>query len=182
MPTFVALLRGVNVGKAKRVPMAALRSLLVDLGYEDPRTLLNSGNAVFRAAGASARTHAQAIVGAILADLGVEVPVVVKTATQLAAIVRENPLAGAATDPSRLLVAFTQDQDGLLALKQIEPLIVPPEGFAVGRQAAYLHCPTGILQSKAGEALLGRLGKAATTRNWATTLKLHALATGAPDR
>lgn len=182
MPTFIALLRGVNVGKAKRVPMAALRSLLVNLGYECPRTLLNSGNAVFRASGASARDHATAIASAISSDLSIEVPVVVKSATQLATIVDENPFAGAATDHSRLLVAFTQDEYSLAALKQIEPLVVPPEGFAVGRHGAYLHCPTGILQSKAGEALLGRLGKVATTRNWATTLKLHALATGAPDR
>jgi uncharacterized protein (DUF1697 family) len=53
MPTYVALLRGVNVGKAKRVPMAELRQLLGGLGYTNVSTLLNSGNAVFRTAGAS---------------------------------------------------------------------------------------------------------------------------------
>jgi uncharacterized protein (DUF1697 family) len=71
---------------------------------------------------------------------------------------------------------FTQDEQSLLDVKKMEALVAPPEAFAVGKFAAYLHCPNGILQSKVGEALLGKLGKAATTRNWATTLKLQALA------
>ena len=57
----------------------------------------------------------------------------------------------------------------------LEALVAPPEGFAVGKHAAYLHCASGILESKAAEALLGKAGRAATTRNWATTLKIHAI-------
>jgi uncharacterized protein (DUF1697 family) len=176
MPSFVALLRGVNVGKAKRVPMADLRNLLVGLGYRETKTLLNSGNAVFRAAGTSASSHAKAISAAILEHLSVEVPVIVKSAKQFSAIVNENPFSTTASDHSRVLVVFTQDEENLLGLKKIEALVAPPEAFAVGKYAAYLHCPNGILQSKAGEALLGKLGKACTTRNWATTLKLQPLA------
>jgi uncharacterized protein (DUF1697 family) len=176
MPVFVALLRGVNVGKAKRVPMADLRSLLAGLGYSDPKTLLNSGNAVFHATGTSGPAHANAISNSILEHLAVDVPVIVKSAKQLNAIISENPFSAAATDHSRLLVAFTQDEEDLPTLKSIEALVAPPEGFVVGKHAAYLHCANGILESKAGEALLGRAGKAATTRNWATTLKIHALA------
>jgi uncharacterized protein (DUF1697 family) len=178
MPTFVALLRGVNIGKAKRVQMEALRGLLAGLGYAGVKTLLNSGNAVFQAPGTSAPAHAKAVASAISDTLGVEVPVVVKSAKQLAAIVNENPFASVAADHSRLLVAFTQDEDSLSALDCIGSLVTPPEGFVVARHAAYLHCTSGILESKAGEALLGKLGRSATTRNWATTLKLHALASG----
>ena len=58
----------------------------------------------------------------------------------------------------------------------MQPLVEPPEEFAIGRHAAYLYCARGILESKAGEAMLGKPGRAATTRNWATTLKLQALA------
>ena len=58
----------------------------------------------------------------------------------------------------------------------IETLVMPPESFVLGKYAAYLYCANGILESKAGEALLGKLGRSATTRNRATTLKLHALA------
>lgn len=176
MPTFVALLRGVNVGKAKRVPMEALRNLLADLGYAEIKTLLNSGNAVFRASGASGPQHAKAIAGAISEHRAVEVPVIVKSVKQLAAIVDENPFATCAVDHSRLLVAFTQDERSLTGLRSIEALVAPPDSFVVGKHAAYLHCANGILESKAGAALLGKTGKAATTRNWATTLKLHALA------
>jgi uncharacterized protein (DUF1697 family) len=173
--TFVALLRGVNIGKAKRVPMERLRALLAGLGYTDVRTLLNSGNAVFRSTSRSPAACAGAIEGALAGELEVAVPVVVLSARTLDRVVAGNPFAGAA-DPSRLLVAFTQEAADLASLRAIEPLVAPAEGFAIGSDAAYLYCAAGILQSKAGEALLGRLGRSATTRNWATTLKLHALA------
>jgi uncharacterized protein (DUF1697 family) len=74
------------------------------------------------------------------------------------------------------LVTFTQDEKSLPALKSIEAIVTPSEGFFVGKHAAYLHCAGGILESKAGEALLGKIGKTTTTRNWATALKLNALA------
>jgi uncharacterized protein (DUF1697 family) len=176
MPKFVALLRGVNVGTAKRVPMAELRALLSRLGYTHVATLLNSGNAVFHSAqGASAR-HATDIAAAISGQLNVEVPVIVKSAKELAAIVAGNPINAEASEHSRFLVAFAQDTKALSRLAAVESLVVPPEQFAVGKHAAYLLCARGILESKAGAALLGRAGGSATTRNWATVLKLHALA------
>ena len=175
MATFVALLRGVNVGGAKRVPMAELRKLLTGLGYSDVATFLNSGNAVFRAAGSPGRLAAT-IAGEIAAKMDVEVPVVVKSAGELSAIVSENPISAPEADQARLLVAFARDAAALSTLRPIGSLVVPPERFAIGPNAAYFFCPLGSLQSKAGEALLGRAGKAATTRNWQTVLKLQALA------
>lgn len=176
MPLFVALLRGINVGKAKRVPMAELRLLLAELGYTDVVTLLNSGNAVFRAAKGTPAKHATEIAAAIANKLKVDVPVIVKSAQELTTIVAENPLAATATDPARLLVAFAQDATVLSGLAGIEPLVVAPEQFVVAKHAAYLNCVNGILESKAGKALLGKAGKSVTTRNWATVLKLQALA------
>lgn len=176
MPTFVALLRGINVGKAKRIPMADLRALLGELGYTGVVTLLNSGNAVFQADQGTPAKHAAAISEAIASKLQIEVPVIVKSAPELSAIVAGNPWSGSVLDPARLLVAFVQDAQALPGLETIGCLTVPPEEFAVGRHAAYLHCVTGILESKAGEALLGKAGKTATTRNWATVLKLQDLA------
>lgn len=172
---FVALLRGVNVGGAKRVPMAEWREQLEQLGYRDVATLLNSGNAVFGAAAGSPARHAAKIAAALRTQLGVDVPVIVKSAAELDAIVAANPIAEAA-DPSRLLVAFAPDADMLAGLVPIAALVAAPERFEIGRHAAYLHCPQGILKSRAGEALLGRAGRGVTTRNWATTLKLQALA------
>jgi uncharacterized protein (DUF1697 family) len=109
MPTFVALLRGVNVGKAKRVPMAELRALLSALGYASVATLLNSGNAIFRAANGASARHAADIAAAISNHFRIEVPVIAKSAQELAAIVSENPIAAEAQQHSRLLVAFVQD-------------------------------------------------------------------------
>jgi uncharacterized protein (DUF1697 family) len=177
MPTFVALLRGVNVGKAKRVPMAEFRALLSGLGYTGVATLLNSGNAVFRAAKGTSAKHAAHIAAAITATFDIEVPVIVRTAGELAAIVSESPIKAAQSEHSCLLMAFVQDTTALPGLAAIEPLVVPPEQFAIGKRAAYLLCARGILESKAGEALLGKAGRSATTRNWATILKLQALAT-----
>lgn len=181
MPTFVALLRGVNVGKARRVPMAVWRAQLEALGYEHVQTLLNSGNAVFRAPGRSGALHARGIAEAIEQGLGFQVPVLVKSAAQMTAIVAGNPLADGVAEPARLLVAFAPDAPTLAALQGLAPLVVAPEAFVVGEHAAYLHCAAGILQSTAAKALLGSAGQAVTTRNWATTLKLQALATQARD-
>jgi len=176
MTTFVALLRGVNVGKAKRVPMAEFRKLLVTLGCTDVATLLNSGNAVFRSHAGTPARLASGIAEAIARKLKVEVPVIVKSAKELAAIVAENPVQVGPAEHSRFLVAFTQEPAALGHLAAIEPLTQPPERFAIGKHAAYLYCPNGILKSKAGEALLGKAGRHATTRNLATTQKLLALA------
>ena len=176
--TYVALLRGINIGASKRVPMAQLRALLSGLGYADVTTLLNSGNAVFRAAGSSAAQHAAAIAAAIERSLGFEVPVIVKSGKELAAITAGNPLAGAAENPSRLLVAFVQDPRQVRALEFVRALAAPPERFSLGTHAAYLLCPAGVLKSEAGEALLGKAGGGVTTRNWATVLKLAALMDG----
>ena len=174
MTTYIALLRGINVGKAKRIAMADLRALLEDLGYTDVGTLLNSGNVVFKAGKGVPKKLAADISAAIATHLGIEVPVIVVSAKELALIVRENPFASA-DDPSRLLVAFVAEVGTLSAMSAIEPHVVAPEQFHVGTHAAYLHCASGILESKAAEALLGKAGKAANTRNWATVQKLRAL-------
>ena len=175
MTTYIALLRGINVGKAKRIAMADLRALLEGLGHADVATLLNSGNVVFRSGKKIPAKIAAEISAAIATQLKIEVPVIVKSAKDLATIIEANTLADAAADPSRLLVAFVQEADALPTLSAIAPHVVPPEQFLLGREAAYLHCARGILESKAGEALVGKAGKAATTRNWATVLKLQAL-------
>ena len=176
-PAWVVLLRGVNVGKAKRVPMADLRRLLEGLGCTDVRTLLNSGNAVFGAP--AARTPgklAAELAHELRTQLGVDVPVIVERASDLDVIVRGNSLSFGDADHSRLLVAFTADARALATLDAIRPLLAKGEQLAIGAKAAYLLCAKGILDSRAGEALLGKAGRAATTRNWATVLKLQALA------
>jgi uncharacterized protein (DUF1697 family) len=177
MPTFIILLRGVNVGKAKRVPMADFKDLLLTLGCRKVTTLLNSGNAVVEAPRTTSQALAKKIAIAIADHFNFEVPVVVKSADELDSIVTSNELASAAADPSRLLVAFGKDNAAIASLQAVAGLVAAPEQFLLKQQAAYLYCARGILESKAAKALLGQAGKAVTTRNWATVLKLHARAT-----
>lgn len=182
MPRFLALLRGVNVGGAQRVPMAGWREQLAGLGYAGVSTLLNSGNAVFEAKGrATAASHAARIREALQVGLGLDVPVIVKSAVEMAAIARQNTLAVEVVEPadaSRLIVVFTNDAASLQGLAALAALVQPPERFQLGEQAAYLWCANGILDSAAAKALLGKSGRAATTRNWATVQKICAVMAG----
>ena len=172
----VALLRGINVGKAKRVAMADLRAAVERLGYRDVNTLLNSGNVVFTAPRAAPGVAAARIEKALATGLGVSSRVTVLTAAEVAAAVAECPLLGVADDLSRLLVAFLRDPADR---PKVEPLLKQdwaPESLAVGPRVAYLWCPAGILDSRLPEAVGRALGAGVTTRNWATLQKLHALA------
>jgi uncharacterized protein (DUF1697 family) len=171
----VALIRGINVGRAKRVAMADLRALVGDLGYGDVRTLLNSGNVVFTVP-ASVRTDpAPRIEKAITARLGISARVTVLTAAELVAVVAENPLGEVATDPSRLLVTVLTNPTDRKRLLPLARQDWTPDVLAVGRRVAYLWCPKGMLESPLGKAVSRLLADAATTRNWATMTKLHAL-------
>jgi uncharacterized protein (DUF1697 family) len=175
MSRYVALFRGINVGKAKRIAMADLRTLLGKLGYTDVATLLNSGNAVFTGDAEPAAKHSDRIRQAVLGKTGIDALVIVKSAKDLAAIVEGNELARIANDHSRLLVAMTNDGKSLASVKALANTAWGDEKLHVGKHAAYLWCANGILESKAAEALLKGLKGTGTTRNWATLNKIHAL-------
>src|SRR5437867_8576594 len=106
MTTCIALLRGINVGTAKRVAMADLRALFEELGHAHVRTLLNSGNVVFETARPDPGKIGASIDKALQAKHGFSSSVVVITAAQLNAIIRADPLLKLAKDPARHLVAF----------------------------------------------------------------------------
>ncbi len=173
MPRFAAFLRGVNVGGNKKVPMAELRAMLAELGYTEISTLLNSGNALFSATG-KAEQHARKIEAGILARLGIEVPVIVKSGAELALIAEENQLAAVADNHSRLFVTLTPNAQSLAELAPLAELVVAPEQIQLGKHALYLWCASGVLESKAGAGLMGKAGRAGTTRNWATMAKVIA--------
>lgn len=176
MSRFVVLLRGVNVGKGNKVPMAEFRAALESLGHRQVRTLLNSGNAVFSSTSRSTSKLASVIAKAVEDRFGVVTPVIVKSAAELEAIVENNPFPPTESEHSRFLVAFASDSTKLLELQRLSSLLQPGEHFAVNDYAAYLHCAGGLLESKVGEAIVGRAGRSVTTRNWATVLKLLSLA------
>jgi len=171
----VALIRGINVGKAKRVAMADLRALVEGLGYTEVRTLLNSGNVVFTASGSGAPGAAERIEEGLAKRLKVPARVKVLAANELATVVSENSLHGVATNPSRLMVAVLFDPADRKRLLPLAKQAWGAERLVVGARAAYLWCPDGVLESKLQVAVGKLLGDAATTRNWATIVKLQAL-------
>jgi len=177
MKRYIALLRGINVGKAKRVPMADLRALMEGLGFAGVRTLLNSGNAVFDARSGSAASHARTLRAAILDEIGVDCEVIVKTAGELAAAIAEHPLRRHANDDARMLVLFTQEASSLALLEPLEAEDWAPEAFAAGEHAAWLWCANGIIESRVAKAVGRVLKERGTTRNWATVQKLQAMVT-----
>lgn len=173
--THVALVRGINVGKAKRVAMADLRALVEQLGYSEARTLLNSGNVVFDAGRAAAGTVAARIEKGMAATLGVSARVTVLTGADFAAVVEENPLGSVADNPSRLLVAFLSEPKDRVRLEPLTRRSWKPELLGLGSRAAYVWCPAGMIESPLTEAVGRVLGEATTTRNWATVTKIRAL-------
>jgi uncharacterized protein (DUF1697 family) len=175
MPRFVALVRGVNVGKGRRVPMPLFKSMLQGMGYSDVSTLLNSGNAVFTSAARSQRKHETAIAAVLQEALQVSAPVIVKSAADWSAVLAASPIRPPEADHARYLVALAAEEEALSELRALRELAQDHERFVVTPVAAFLHCPAGISQSRIAEALLGRAGRRVTTRNWATALKLAAL-------
>ena len=173
---FVALLRGINVGRAKRVPMAELRAAVEDLGFTDVRTLLNSGNVVFSGARRALDETAHALEESVSARTGVRARVTVLAGADFSRIVEANPLVGQATDPARAHVAFLREPK--LAKRVLESLAAQswePEALAIGAQAAYLWCPHGITGGQLATAVDKALGDQVTMRNLATVTRLQAL-------
>lgn len=176
--THVAFLRGINVGRAKRVAMADLRELVSGLGYRDVKTLLNSGNVAFTVPGSSRGDPGPRIEKALAARLGVSSRVTVLTARELATAVEENPLASRARDPSRLLLMVLADPADRARLEPLARENWSPEALAIGRRVVYLWCANGLLGGRLPEAVGRVLGDAATARNSATMTRLLALASG----
>lgn len=175
MATQIALLRGINVGRAKRIAMADLREVVTELGYTNVRTLLNSGNVVFDSKSRFTAPRVAALREAIAARTGVTAEVMVISADELAIIVAENTLDPIVTDPSRCLVAFPAASAHLAKAAVLLDEDWAPEQLAIGSRAAYFWCANGVLDSK----LLKEFGRVVETtvtmRNWATVLKLHTL-------
>jgi uncharacterized protein (DUF1697 family) len=176
MSECIALIRGINVGRNKRLAMADLRDMMVDLGHTHVRTLLNSGNVLFESKRPNAAKIAASIETAINTVCGFSAAVTVTTAQELDLIVNENPLLHVVDDHARHLVAFVTHPKHLDPLRPMLKESWTPDALAITRRVAYLWCATGILDSKFLQAFSRKAGATVTTRNWATVLKLQAAA------
>jgi len=173
----IALLRGINVGRARRLVMADLRAVVAGLGHSEVRTVLASGNVVFDVEGD--RECAELAAGlheALDRDQGIRAGVTVLTADEFDGLVQANPLLDIGEVPARLLVVVPAEAERLAALADLAGQDWSPDTLAVGPRAAYVWCPDGILGSRVLVAVERALDGAVTSRNWSTVLKLHALA------
>lgn len=171
----VALLRGINVGKAKRVAMADLRALVESLGFSEVTTLLNSGNVVFTAGASDVGMAAGRIEEEMAARLKVASRVSVFTASELAEIIAENPQPERAAVPSRYMVGFLASASDAVKLRPLLEMNWSPEVLSLGRRVVYLWCPDGVIESRLAPAVGKLVEDAVTVRNWSTALKLLAL-------
>ena len=178
--TGIALLRGINVGRAKRIAMADLRALFEELGFTDVRTVLNSGNVVFGSRQRTPAAVAKAVEEALVQRLGVASRVTVLGADELQTVIDGNPLLEQSTDHARLLAFILAGEEQRKLLAPLERRDWAPGALAIGERAAYVWCPTGVLDSAAAAAVTRTLGDATTSRNWNTLRKLQSMCAPAP--
>ena len=176
---YAALLRGVNLGALNRMKMPELRAFVEGLGCTDVSTYLQSGNVVFRsdrAAGALRRSIEQGIGS----ELGLDIPVVIRSRRQLEQLVAGNPFGRPKEKENMLYVTFLAEKPERERLRRLVEESFAPERFELVGQDVYLYVPNGYGRSKLSNALLERrLGVPATTRNWRTVTALAELAAAA---
>lgn len=172
---YAALLRGINVGGSRKVPMAELRALLGDLGHDDVRTYLQSGQAVFAAGHGDEESLAAELAHGIEQHFGFGVDVIVRDHAYLRAIVEACPFPAAGLEPKQLHVTYFSAPVTPDRFAGIDRAAHLPEEFRLGERALYLYTPNGLGRSKLAEQLARprvTRGVIATSRNWNTVLKL----------
>lgn len=176
--TYIALLRAVNLGPHNKVAMADLRELLADLGLEDPRTVLQTGNLVFGSGASGAEELERLLEEEAKARLGLDTDVLVRTAEEWREVIEGNPFPGEAeSDPGHLLVFCLKAAPEPGAVKALQEAIRGREQVRARGRHAYVTYPDGIGRSRLTIAKIEKhLGTRGTGRNWNTVLKLQALA------
>jgi uncharacterized protein (DUF1697 family) len=179
MKTYVALIRGINVGGRNTVPMAELREMLGEQGLEDVVTYIQSGNVVFRSSDRSVTKLAARIEDGIGETFGCKVRVILRTPTELERIAAGNPFLRRKADPAKLHVVFLDAKPAARAVADLDPGRSPPDEFEVRGSEIYVQLPNGAGRSKLTiDYFERRLGVKATHRNWRTLLKLVELMKG----
>ncbi|WP_235031902.1 DUF1697 domain-containing protein [Actinacidiphila yanglinensis] len=172
--SYVALLRGINVGGHSRVPMETLRGLLTDMGGTAVRTHLQSGNAVFTHGEEEDPQRLAAELEQRISDaLGLIIACLVRTGPDLRRVVDANPFSMEGVDGSRFVVVFLSGPPPREKLATLDPAVYAPDEFRAGEREIYAHFPDSIRNSKLATRFTDRwLGLTATSRNWNTVVKL----------
>jgi uncharacterized protein (DUF1697 family) len=177
MRTYIALLRGINIGGHNKVAMADLRTLVSKLGFVDVQSLLQSGNLVFRGGARSTAQIERLLEAELTKRFALEVVFFVRTAEEWGTLVARNPLREEAErDPSHFVAALFKEAPSAAKVKELTAAITGPEVVRAKGREAYIVYPEDIGHSRLTTALIERkLGTRVTARNWNTVLKLQAL-------
>jgi uncharacterized protein (DUF1697 family) len=171
--TFVALLRGINVGGKNMLPMKDLTAIFERAGCVAVRHYIQSGNVVFGATPRQSASIARVVAERIEKDHGLKVPVVVRTALEIAAVARGNPYLRRASDPKHLHVMFLAQEPEKKRASALDPQRSPPDAFELRGREVFLLLPNGAARTKLTNAYFdSTLATTSTGRNWNTVLKL----------
>lgn len=177
--SYVALLRGINVGGRNRLPMSELARLFEHAGCASVRTYIQSGNVVFSAAPSTALSARESVAATVSARIGTDIPIVLRSVGDLARVVGENPFLGESQDHRALHVGFLSGQPLPERVSSLDPDRSPPDEFVVRGREIYLRLPNGMARTRLTVSYLERvLATPATFRNWRTVVNLLKMATG----
>ena len=177
MPTYVVLLRAVNLAGYGKLSMAEFRKMLSEQAYEKVETYIQSGNAVVDAKGSAAKV-AKDVAAGLAKVMGGPVGVVVRTHEQMERVIRENPFSAEAGDGTKVHVAFLAGAAAPTARPALERIVAQypkrRDRYHLAEEHVYFHLPDGAAETKfTGKTLDKALGVISTGRNWNTVLKLH---------
>jgi uncharacterized protein (DUF1697 family) len=179
MPTYISLIRGINVGGHKKLKMDELRKAVEALGFAQVRTYVQSGNLVFQAPKQATAAVSKKIEAVILKKFGYEVSVITKTPEELKAAIESNPfLKGKAVAEERLYVTFLSGCPEPANVKRLDAVSSGADEYRWQDNVIYFHLPNGAGNSKLATAPFEKwFSVRATTRNWRTVNNLHQMAT-----
>lgn len=178
MKAYIALLRGINVGGQKKMPMKELREMMVNAEFKDIHTYIQSGNIIFKSDLDSNKKLESLIQTSIKTTFGFVVPVIVKSVFEIKDILDKNPYDNKDDlAENRVYFVLLQNTPNQELVKALKDLYYPNEKFSISNECVYLCCKTGYGKARLNNNLIElKLGVRATARNYRTMNKLLELA------
>lgn len=178
MPTYISMLRGINVGGHKKVPMNQLRAMLETLGFKEVRTYIQSGNVIFKAAKGNPADLSRKIEQGVLREFGFSGSVITRTLEELGKAIQSNPFVKeCGLTPAKVHIAFLSEAPKADAVKKLEAFASASEQLQHSGREVYLYYKDGMGGAKLTHNVLEKvLAVTATARNWNTVNKLYDMA------
>lgn len=176
--TYIAMLRGINVGPHKRMKMEKLRASCAGLGFAEVKTYIQSGNVIFQAPKLSPSALSKKLGECIVKDFGFSAEVISRSREEMKAIIDDNPFAKErGIDLSKLHVLFLSEPASATALKKLQALTLAPDRIHFSGKEIFFYFPNGVSGSSLWKHPLDRvLSLPVTMRNWRTVTTLYQMA------